>query len=339
MKNREYVILDIEVLNACGPFSRTFILPASINLFDVQDVLALALHFDVETKVSYVIGQQEIVSDDQELEEALFFPLNTWVAKGANTMTFRYHGVEHWDFQLRLSPTSEQPQKWMCARGEGDLLLSPSLTHEIERQYYESQQTKNAMDIQEEPQQARVTLPINEIITELNEELRQLQRSLDELDAEQFEYEAEVFWDETESAHDPQYELLMFYVQIVGLSEEQAAYHILYETSLNHIIETLRELGYDDPAIMKTLEGKMGFESHAYEAIEHEWDILQSLPARGTLFDEQTDEYIEAVEIELVEYMKRTGKNTPDEEYTMYVDEKLLAVISEIKQKFQMRLS
>lgn len=79
------------------------------------------------------------------------------------------------------------------------------------------------------------------------------------------------------------------YTQIIGLTEEQAAYLVLYTGAIETIIEEMEDAGYDEESIDNMMQGKLAMDESIYEAIAESLELLESLPPREEMLSEEDE--------------------------------------------------
>lgn len=80
------------------------------------------------------------------------------------------------------------------------------------------------------------------------------------------------------------------YTQILGLTEEQAAYLVLYTGAIETIIEEMENAGYDEESIDRMMQGKLAMDESIYEAIAESLELLESLPPREEMLSEEDEQ-------------------------------------------------
>src|SRR5699024_4842171 len=106
--------------------------------------------------------------------------------------------------------------------------------------------------------------------------------------------------------------LMYLYHEIAGFSVDQAAYEILYRTSMNEVIETMLQAGYSEMQIEKTLQMEMHFDEAIYEQAAESIDLLSILPHHEELFSPEETQFLEQVDAIILQVLEKYNIDLED---------------------------
>ncbi|GBU11061.1 hypothetical protein AwErysi_06770 [Erysipelotrichaceae bacterium] len=112
---------------------------------------------------------------------------------------------------------------------------------------------------------------------------------------------------ETQELHG---DVMAAYTELLGFSEEQGAYLVVYNETIGVIGEAMLDAGYDEKTIDAMMSGKMAMDEKIYEELTTEFEVLESLPKREELFTEEEErkiQHLEATLAETFELMEQKG--------------------------------
>jgi|GEM_PF-5299686 len=345
MKQNKWIVAKFTLKGVTIPVERTIILPTEIMLFDMWAIIATAFDFEFDKTIMYVVNDVKIWMSVHQTDEGMFARLGVLFDRGITSLKVIYEGEDDWQVDIELSSTMEVPETLYCLEGTGQGILMPSFSHTD----YE-----NALKMIELGQQKQLLIDNPDInlfgkitdfdIEKFNNHLEYFATNLMESPYNNDEVEDEgenllkgSALDYADSIDDPHQELIIFYEEIVGLNSEQAAYQVVYETTMNVVVSTMLEQGYTKETIEKTLMGTLAFEEKIYEQLEHELEILQSLPSRSEFFTDAEEEYlaeVEAVFMGILEERDLSLENYVhvDEDTATEIDEQFASELERIRQ-------
>lgn len=286
-KQRQWLEIKLSLQHTDHQVERTIAVPDSFTLYDLETFITYLFNFDIDETGWFDLNGHRYNSTNSQIDVEIFQPLSEcWEIP----MTYYFQGKDIWSVAIQMNYSKQEYDVVKLLDATGLELSHANMTIS----------DFNLMDVDE-------TLDL----VALDYEMMSMGKALDVLFLGD---DVSVPEPVASNTFDPHADLVYFYTQIVGLSEEQASYQILYETALDKIVATMESQGYDEDIIEKTIMGSIAFEEHLYEVLEHDIDILQTLPARADIFTAEDEEYLQKVQDEMFDFLE--SKNIAAEQFT-----------------------
>lgn len=348
MHKTKWLEVEMNLQGTPNQVSRTVTMPQDFTIYYLHIIVATMFDFDdlVDVKVTYPQGEVFIGESGDNTVDEMFTALGDFLTpEGTQTFIYTYYGHDDWIVELKIAAARATYQHLTCIEATGTAIIFPQMTHEI----YETLYTLPKETVEEFQKMKRIMgndAAILEIdlnaadIKALNKMLHLLERNL--IDDE--ENEIDVFEERESRRQAAEFDMnnidfdsnaffMYLYHDIAGLTEEQAAYEILYRTNVNEIIDIMLDAGYDPDTIDDMLSMNTPFDEKIYEQISPALDLLAILPQREELFSDEEEQLLGEIEEVILKYIDKVeaeGLLTDDDIETNVDEETTNAIIAEI---------
>lgn len=317
MNTKEFIVLRLELTDTPIEVWREIAIPTTNTLFELKGLLCALFNFDEEAQYSFDVDGELI--DNQQAKNA---QVGMFMTGAESSVIFSSHGTDTWNVIITPEEILEESTNQFpvtCMAGEGQAILNKDMTHEMYTEIVESallgnQDFSEITDLSLEfVGEDLFDIDVNEINTEIlnTYEFREKDEDIfeDSLVTEEKMLNApldEIVYDESDLVPNQEGRLsedffnqeviVQFYTDVIGLTEEQAAYHVLYETSINNIIDAMHVEGYSEQEIEQMMKGNHALDEELYEKLSSDFDILHALPSRDEIFSEEDEKRLTQVE-------------------------------------------
>jgi len=329
---------------------REIVIPDFFSVYYLHIVIAALFNFDDLTDVS-IDGNGvhlSINNEEEDFNEQIFDEVKNFMTEPtAQAFTYTYFGQDTWEVAFNMELTNKQYPHITCLDAIGNGIFFEQMTKDEYEKILEYQQNPE----KEEARQFFQQFPLMQDLSFTTVDLTDIQYKLSLLERNLLDADETLLPNESmepghvtgsmpllDAVFDTNSFLMYLYHEIAGLSIDQAAYEILYRTNVSNIVETMKNLGYDERTIYETLETKLAFDEQVYEKVSESVDLLHMLPQREEVFSEDEELYLEQIDdlifSVLGEYeLDTTDLSSVDEKTEELVSQRLIEQITKLKNK------
>jgi len=309
MKNVSWIKVKMNVMGISNTVERVLVIPDFLSLYYLHIIVATLFQFDdlLDVKIANEMYEIFISENNIELNEQMFEGIGQFLnEQGEQVFNYTYYGQDTWDLQINLQKETKKYNHITCIKATGNAILFERMTKNMYEQIYQYTQnphTKAAIDFMKQYPKFKDIDLINADLPAIQEQLFLLEKNLldDEIlenlpIADMSEETIEESMQLLDDEFDTRNYLMYLYHELAGLSVDQAAYEILYRTNLGEIVEAMVNLDYEDEVIDKTLRMELPFDEKLYEQVSDAIDLLNVLPKRDELFNDEDETYLNQID-------------------------------------------
>lgn len=325
MSQSKAIKISLTLQDTQIPVTRTVIWHNQITCYEIHLLINGLFDFEETKDVELTYGEKTMRMVGDDVDDAFVITLDKMDLCDGEPLYYTYAGKSKWKVTITLTYLEEQPKQELpyFAEGTGQGILNPDLTISEYNEYVAAAQNNNfellttsvkklaciGTDITELSAE-KMQKEVQKVYTFYNEILaieKQQEQGCgcghhhegetggcgcghhhDHDDVQQttqndsgvnFEEEQEMIAQTLET-----------YTQIIGLTEEQAAYLVLYTGAIETIIEEMEDAGYDEESIDRMMQGNLAMDESIYEAIAESLELLESLPPREEMLSEEDEQ-------------------------------------------------
>jgi len=348
MDTVHWIKVNMQLQGISNEVRREIVIPDFFSLYYLHILIAALFNFDDLTDVSITRADVTLTinNDEEDFNEQIFEDVKGFAVQAKDEpFTYTYFGQDTWDVTFTLEQIDTTYQHITCLQAIGNGIFFEQMTKDEYEKILDYQQNSET----EEAQQFFEKFPVMQDLSFTTVDIADIQYKLSLLERNLLDADEMLLPNETtdatpitgsmpllDSVFDTNSFLMYLYHEVAGLSIDQAAYEILYRTNIGNIIETMKELGYDEGAIYETLQTKLAFDEQVYDKVSDSVDLLHMLPQREEVFTEDEEMYLEQID-ELIfsilsEYeIDTTNLSAVAPETEELVSQRLVEKITELK--------